>query len=88
MTNIYDYRTDLKAALAAPRFHHQLLPANLIETEPFAPFSPELIAALAKRGYTVKDQGYNGDIELIAVGGGMPMPGFDPRGRGVGLVVR
>jgi gamma-glutamyltranspeptidase/glutathione hydrolase len=88
MANLYDYRMDLTAALAAPRFHHQLLPANLIETEPFAPFSPDLIAALAGRGYTVKDQGYNGDIELIAVDGGAPTPGSDPRGRGVGLVVR
>ena len=88
LANVYDFNLPLPAALAAPRFHHQLLPENTIFTEPYAPFDKALIQALADRGYRVEAQDFNGDIVAIAVAGGKPQPASDPRGVGVSLVVR
>ena len=88
LANVYDFNLPLPAALAAPRFHHQLLPENTIFTEPYAPFDKALIQALADRGYRVEAQDFNGDIEAIAIAGGAPQPASDPRGVGVSLVVR
>jgi gamma-glutamyltranspeptidase/glutathione hydrolase len=88
LANVYDFNLPLPAALAAPRFHHQLRPENTIFTEPYAPFDKALIQALADRGYRVEAQDFNGDIEAIAIAGGAPQPASDPRGVGVSLVVR
>jgi gamma-glutamyltranspeptidase/glutathione hydrolase len=88
LANVYDFGLPLPAALAAPRFHHQLLPENTIFTEPYAPFDKALIQALADRGYRVEAQDFNGDVEAIAISGRAPQPASDPRGVGVSLVVR
>ena len=88
LADVYDFNLPLPTALAKPRFHHQLLPENLIFSEPYAPFSKTLADALKLRGYHTEDQGYNGDIEAIEVEGSTPVPAADPRGRGVGMVVR
>jgi gamma-glutamyltranspeptidase/glutathione hydrolase len=86
LADVYDFDLSLKAALAAPRFHHQLLPENTIFSEPYAPFSASLTKALAARGYRVEAQDYNGDIEAIEVVGKRPHPGADPRARGVAML--
>ena len=88
LANVYDFHMPLQAALDAPRFHHQLLPENTIYSEPFAPFSAALAAALGQRGYRVEAQDYNGDIEAIEVNGGKPIAAADPRARGAVLIVR
>ena len=88
LADVYDFDLPLKAALAEPRFHHQLLPENTIFSEPFAPFPHPLIQSLQRLGYKVEDQGYNGDIEAIETLGADPIAVADPRGRGVGMVVR
>jgi len=44
---------------------------------------------LKAMGYTLEDQGwYMGDIQAIRVKGDTPETASDPRGRGVGLVVK
>lgn len=87
LANVYDYDLTLKAAQKAPRFHHQLLPENVIFYEPSAPPSAALKGALETRGYTwVED--FSGDMEAIQVVGRTPVPEADPRARGVALVVR
>ena len=88
LTDVYDFGLPLKAALARPRFHHQLLPENTIFSEPYAPFAPALTQALGKRGYKVEAQDFNGDIEAVQVVGATPVPAADPRARGVAMVVR
>ncbi|WP_309606290.1 gamma-glutamyltransferase [Phenylobacterium sp.] len=88
LADVYDFNLPLPGALAALRFHHQLLPENTIFSEPYAAFPPRLKAALAARGYRFEDQGYNGDIEAIQVVGRTPRAASDPRARGVSLVVR
>ena len=87
LADVYDFDQPLPEALKLMRFHHQLLPADTIFTEPYAPLSAELTAQLAARGYKAEDQGYNGDIEAIQIVDGTPIPAADPRARGVAVVV-
>jgi gamma-glutamyltranspeptidase/glutathione hydrolase len=87
LANVYDHRLPLPKALAAPRFHHQLLPENTIFAEQIAPLPAKVTAAMAKRGYKIDANDFSGDIEAIQVMGGVPRPGSDPRARGVSLVI-
>ena len=87
LANVYDFDMPLKPALDTLRFHHQLLPENVIYSEPYAPFPDGLTKALAARGYKVEAQDFNGDIEAIEVKDGKPIPGADPRARGVAMVI-
>jgi gamma-glutamyltranspeptidase/glutathione hydrolase len=88
LADVYDVHLPLKAALAAMRFHHQLLPENTLFAEPYSPFPTPLAKALTARGYRVETQDFNGDIEAIEVVGSDPVPMADPRMRGVAMVVR
>jgi len=87
LANVYDFGLPLAEAQKQFRFHHQLLPENVIFSEPWAKFSPELVKALEAKGYTVEEQGWNGDIAAIQVIGRMPFPSSDPRARGFSMVV-
>ncbi|MBO9558340.1 MAG: gamma-glutamyltransferase [Caulobacter sp.] len=87
LADVYDFDLPLGEAQKATRFHHQLLPENVIFDEPYAPFPSVLRAGVEARGYTI-ERGFVGDIEAIQVIDGTPVPGPDPRARGVGLVVR
>ena len=87
LANVYDHGLSLKAAQAAPRFHHQLLPANVIFYERSGPPSTALRAALEARGYSWTES-FSGDVEAIQVLGRTPVPEPDPRARGVGVVVK
>jgi gamma-glutamyltranspeptidase/glutathione hydrolase len=87
LANVYDHGLTLKAAQKAPRFHHQLLPENVIFYEPGYPPSAALKAALEGRGYKwVED--FSGDMEAIQIVGRTPVPEADPRARGVAMVVK
>ena len=87
LANVYDHGLTLKAAQKAPRFHHQLLPENVIFYEPSAPPSAALKTALEARGYKWLED-FSGDMEAIQVVGRTPVPEADPRARGVALVVK
>jgi gamma-glutamyltranspeptidase/glutathione hydrolase len=87
LVDVYDFHLTLKDAQKQFRFHHQLLPDNVIFNEPWAPFAPELVAALREKGYSVEQQGWNGDIEAIQIVGRQPVPVADPRARGAALTI-
>jgi gamma-glutamyltranspeptidase/glutathione hydrolase len=87
LVDAYDFKMPLKAAVGAPRYHHQLLPPDTIYAEPYAPFPAALSSRLQARGYKLETQDFNGDIEAIEVVGRVPGVAPDPRGRGFGLVV-
>ena len=87
ITDWHDFGMPLAAAVAAPRMHHQLLPPNTLFEEPYATLDPAVRAALAQRGYVFVNQGWNGDIEAIAVTAAGTVAVADPRGRGVGRVI-
>ncbi|MBS0395791.1 MAG: gamma-glutamyltransferase, partial [Proteobacteria bacterium] len=85
--NWHDFAMPLPEAVAAARFHHQLLPPNLIYEEPYRLLEPATVQALEARGYRVEDQGWNGDIAAIEMGPHGAVAAADPRGIGVGRVV-
>ncbi|MGN6666633.1 MAG: gamma-glutamyltransferase [Trinickia sp.] len=88
ITNVYDFHMPLSDAVAAMRFHHQLLPPNTIFWEPYKPIEGELAQALEAKGYVLKGQNFNGDIQVIKIDGQTPEAVADPRGRGVTRIVQ
>ncbi|RKP45951.1 gamma-glutamyltransferase [Trinickia fusca] len=88
ITNLYDFKMPLADAVAAMRFHHQLLPPNTIYWEPYRPIEGELAKQLQAKGYVLKEQDFNGDIQVIKVDGKTPEAVADPRGRGVTRIVQ
>ncbi|MBP0593192.1 gamma-glutamyltransferase [Paraburkholderia sp. LEh10] len=88
MTDLYDFNMPPADALAAMRFHHQLLPQKTIYWEPYHPIDGELAEQLKARGYTLQGQEFNGDVQMIRIDGTTPHPAADPRGAGVGRVIQ
>ncbi len=89
MNNLYDYNLPLEKAVAAQRVHHQLLPKDTIYFDAYAPLTGKVAEELKTMGYTLEDQGWEmGDIQAIRVNGTALETASDPRGRGVGMVVK
>lgn len=89
LNNLYDYNLPLEKAVAAQRVHHQLLPKDTIYFDAYAPLTGKVADELKKMGYTLEDQGWEmGDIQAIRVSGTALETASDPRGRGVGQVVK
>lgn len=87
INNLYDYDMSLADAVAAPRFHHQLLPQDEISMEPYAELDVRVQHELRERGYNLVTQAWNlGDIQAIKVTNGAVEAVADPRGRGVANV--
>lgn len=89
LNNLYDYHLPLKDAVAAQRVHHQLLPKDVIYTDPFNPVGGKVAEELKAMGYTLEDQGWEmGNVQAIRIDGIQVETASDPRGRGVGYVVK
>ncbi|MNJ31693.1 Gamma-glutamyltranspeptidase precursor [compost metagenome] len=89
LNNLYDYNLPLEKAVAAQRVHHQLLPKDTIYFDAYAPLTGKVADELKKMGYTLEDQGWEmGDIQAIRVNGTALETASDPRGRGVGQIVK
>ncbi|MBO9548402.1 gamma-glutamyltransferase [Pseudomonas sp.] len=89
MNNLYDYGMPLEKAVAAQRVHHQLLPKDTIYFDSYAPLTGPVADELKKMGYVLEDQGWEmGDIQAIRVNGAQLETASDPRGRGVGMIVK
>ena len=89
MNNLYDYGMPLDKAVAAQRVHHQLLPKDTIYFDSYAPLTGPVADELKKMGYVLEDQGWEmGDIQAIRVDGTKLETASDPRGRGVGMIVK
>ena len=85
--NLLDFGMTPAEAVAVTRFHHQLLPPDLITYSPCCPLPEATLAALAARGYRVRPHGSEfGDLQLIWVDErGRVDAASDPRGRGVAV---
>jgi gamma-glutamyltranspeptidase/glutathione hydrolase len=83
----YDFHMSLASAVAAPRVHHQLLPADTLIEEPYATLEPTVRTALIARGYRFENRGWNGDVQAIVLASGQEVAVSDPRGRGVARVL-
>ncbi|MWN06565.1 gamma-glutamyltransferase [Gilliamella sp. Pas-s95] len=89
VTNVFDNHMSLQAAVDAPRYHHQLLPTNLIFIERFQNKVPEdLKDQLKQMGYQFKQQDFSGDIQAIKITNNKPEAVSDIRGRGKSIIVK
>ena len=69
--NIIDFGMTPLEAVGATRFHHQLLPPDLITTSIAKPLPDQTISALEERGYRVQPHDWEfGDVQLIREAGG------------------
>lgn len=89
ITNLFDFDMPLQQAVAAPRFHHQLLPMDQITMEPYGPLSAEVQQQLRQKGYKLHTQGWNlGDVQAIQATPEGVQAAADPRSRGVAKVIQ
>ena len=84
IVNVLDYDMTPYDAIAATRFHHQLLPPDLITYSVTRPLEPDVISALGDRGYRAEPHAFEfGDVQVIWREDGAWLPASDPRDRGV-----
>lgn len=88
IVNITDFGMTPQQAVAASRFHHQLLPPDQITYSVCCALPAATIEGLRARGYKPVQSNWEfGDVQVIAVdSSGNVSVGSDPRGRGVGWV--
>lgn len=89
LVNIVDFGMTALEAVGAPRFHHQLLPPDLVTFSPAVPLPEQTRAALAQRGYRTAPHGFElGDVQLVVRNAdGALEAAADPRGRGEARVL-
>ncbi|CAI8314186.1 MAG: Gamma-glutamyltranspeptidase [Porticoccaceae bacterium UBA1117] len=84
--NILDFNMTPLEAVGATRFHHQLVPADLITYSGFSidrPLSDQVIEDLAKKGYRTEPHSFEyGDVQIIVKDGNSWIAASDPRDRG------
>ena len=75
-------------AVAATRFHHQLLPEDLVTYSVTRPLPGDVIRALGSRGYRALPHEWEfGDLQLITRDDSGLHAASDPRGRGESRVL-
>ncbi len=83
IVNVLDFGMTAEQAVAATRFHHQLLPADLVTYSVTRPLPEETVRALAARGWRARPHDWEfGDLQLILRRDGAWSAASDPRGRG------
>jgi gamma-glutamyltranspeptidase/glutathione hydrolase len=80
--NVMDFGMSPLEATGAPRFHHQLLPPDLIYTQPDSPLPEDTLSVLGDRGYKIKSLYNYGDVQMIYDDGNGVEAASDPRNRG------
>jgi gamma-glutamyltranspeptidase / glutathione hydrolase len=77
---------DLQAAVDRPRIHHQWLPDEVLWES--GALSPEVIAELTRRGYTLREVGTLGEVHAVRrFPDGRLQAAADPRGPGAAAVL-
>ncbi len=79
IVNVLDFGMNVQDAVNWPRFHHQWMP-DVLNMEPG--YSPDTVALLEKRGYTVKRVGAQGEVAAIRFENGWLEGAADPRTEG------
>jgi gamma-glutamyltranspeptidase/glutathione hydrolase len=79
IVNVLDFGMNVQDAVNWPRFHHQWMPDELrMETG----YSPDTVALLEARGYTVKRVNAQGEVAAIRFNNGWLEGAPDPRSEG------
>ena len=88
IVNILDFGMTPGEAVGATRFHHQLLPPDLVTYSPLRPLPQETISALGDRGYRAEPHFFAfGDVQVILRNGDNIQAASDPRRRGESRIV-
>jgi gamma-glutamyltranspeptidase/glutathione hydrolase len=87
IVNIIDFDLPPLEAAGAPRFHHQLLPPDLIMYGPSAPLADDVVEELTARGYKLKAPFDFGNIQVIYDDGETLRAASDPRHTGESRVL-
>jgi gamma-glutamyltranspeptidase/glutathione hydrolase len=87
IVNIVDFGMSPLAATDAARFHHQLLPPDLIMYGPSRPLPAETVSGLGDRGYRLMAPWDFGDMQVIYDDGDTVQAASDPRHRGESRVI-
>lgn len=87
IVNVVDFGMSPLDAIDAGRFHHQLLPPDLIMYGPSRPLSDEAVSGLKDRGYRLMAPWDFGDMQLIYDDGDEVWAASDPRHRGESRVI-
>ncbi len=87
--NVIDNGMPASESVGASRFHHQLLPPDLITTSISIPLDEKTTFELEEKGYRVEPHGWEfGDLQLIESQYGETHTASDPRGIGVSGVIK
>jgi gamma-glutamyltranspeptidase/glutathione hydrolase len=86
--NIYDFGMTPLEAAGASRFHHQLLPPDLVTFSPSVPLPNETVLALGDLGYRALPHDWEfGNVQVILRRENNLHAASDPRGRGESRVL-
>jgi gamma-glutamyltranspeptidase/glutathione hydrolase len=87
IVNVVDFGLTPRQAVGAARFHHQLLPADLVTYSPSRPLPGATRRELERLDYRVEPHDWEfGDVQLVLRAEGGWQAASDPRGRGVSRV--
>ncbi len=88
IVNHFDFGMDAAGAVSAGRFHHQLLPPNMIFFEERIENADAVATDLEAMGYDIRRRPRYGDVHAITVAAdGAVEAAHDPRGRGASLTL-
>jgi gamma-glutamyltranspeptidase/glutathione hydrolase len=88
IVNVLDFGMSAQEAVSATRFHHQLIPEDLVTYSVMKPLPEEIVGELTSRGYrAVPHEWEFGDLQLVLRTGERWFAASDPRGRGVARVL-
>ena len=88
IVNVLDYGMTPYEAVAATRFHHQLLPPDLITYSVTRPLPAATISLLGELGYRAEPHPWEfGDVQIVWREDGRWQPASDPRDRGDSRVI-
>ncbi len=85
--NVMDFGMSPLEANGAARFHHQLLPADVILTQRDHPLPEETLSVLGDLGYKTRDIYNYGDLQMIYDDGETVQAASDPRNRGQSRII-
>jgi gamma-glutamyltranspeptidase/glutathione hydrolase len=88
IVNVLDFGMTAEQAVAATRFHHQLIPEDLVTYSVTRPLPEEVVRELTSRGYrAVPHEWEFGDLQLVMRTSDRWSAASDPRGRGESRVL-